>query len=78
MHRGVFPMLEPGPLTALLGGPQLLESGQLQDHGRDKSLVSSNDHTCLGREGREGSISYNHLLIFSHFCGCDRPDSTLV
>ena len=32
-------MLEPGPLTALLGGPQLLESGQLQVHGRDKSLV---------------------------------------
>ena len=40
-------MLEPGPLTALLGGPQLLESGQLQDHGRDKSLVRLNVHTEL-------------------------------
>ena len=35
------------------------------------------------REEWEGSshISYNpvdHLLIFTHFFGCDRPDSTLV
>ena len=40
-------MLEPGPLTALLGGPELLESGQLQDHGRDKSLVSLDGHASL-------------------------------
>ena len=51
----MFPMLEPGPLTALLGGPELLESGQLQDHGRDKSLVSSNDHILVlaEKDGKE-------------------------
>ena len=35
----MFPMLEPGPLTALLGGQELLVGGQLQDHGQHKSMV---------------------------------------
>ena len=29
VYRGRFPMLEPGPFTTLLGGPELL--AQLQD-----------------------------------------------